>query len=116
MVVFFNCCFISAVSFPPNALRYIGHDERYAAGGEGTLGYSAVGRFHDTIVVPPLANITVSSLYFASFKMNTKWFMVLVFRIKFYRFDHNVTSDLRKLKTNGRKKCKSLACYDSILT
>ena len=68
MFLIFNCCFISDVSLPRNALQYIGHDMRYAAGGEGTLGYAAEGRFHDTIIVPPLANITVSSLYIANNK------------------------------------------------
>ena len=35
------------------------HDRMSAAGGVGTLGYVHVGDFRDTIIVPPLANITV---------------------------------------------------------
>ena len=28
-------------------LKYLGHDQRWKAGGNGTLGYSDVGTFHD---------------------------------------------------------------------
>ena len=38
-----------------------GHDQRYSDSA-GTLGYVPIGDFRDVIIVPPLANITVSNV------------------------------------------------------
>jgi len=46
-------------NIPNNALALLGHDQRSAVGGPGTLGYVEIGEFRDIILVPPLANITV---------------------------------------------------------
>lgn len=47
------------IEFPDEALDHIGHDRKYRADGSGTLGYARVGEWRDTILVPPLSNITV---------------------------------------------------------
>ncbi|XP_076825146.1 multicopper oxidase mco-like [Clavelina lepadiformis] len=40
-------------------LKYLGHDQRWKAGGKGTLGYSDAGTFHDVLLIPPMSNITI---------------------------------------------------------
>lgn len=48
------------IEFPKEeALNYLGHDRRYDQGGKGTFGYAQVGEWRDTLLVPPLSNITV---------------------------------------------------------
>nr|XP_026690240.1 uncharacterized protein LOC100175585 isoform X2 [Ciona intestinalis] len=44
---------------PSDALKYLGHNERQEKGGANTLGYAAIGDWRDTILIPPLGNITV---------------------------------------------------------
>ena len=44
---------------PANWDKLLGHDKRWKEGGPGTIGYSEAGDFHDVLLVPPLANITV---------------------------------------------------------
>jgi len=46
------------ISSPENALLYLGHDQRQET--DGGLGYAQIGEWRDTLLVPPLANITVS--------------------------------------------------------
>lgn len=45
------------VGFPRDALLYLGHEERLQ--GESSLGYAQIGEWRDTLLIPPLANITV---------------------------------------------------------
>lgn len=60
--LFFKSCIQLLVScFIITALQYLGHDERFAADAGGTLGYSRLGDWRDTINVPPLINITVGN-------------------------------------------------------
>ena len=43
---------------PSDALQFLGHEIRQQA--VGGIGYSYVGDWRDTILLPPLSNITVS--------------------------------------------------------
>lgn len=45
------------VGFPNDAFLYLGHEERLQ--GEGSIGYAQIGEWRDTLLVPPLSNITV---------------------------------------------------------
>jgi len=47
------------IDFPSGARHYLGHSTRYEAGEPGTFGYAQVGEWRDTLLVPPLSNITV---------------------------------------------------------
>ncbi|CAK8689527.1 unnamed protein product [Clavelina lepadiformis] len=47
------------ITSPSDALNYLGHDEKQSSGGLGTIGYAQIGEHRDTILVPPLGNITV---------------------------------------------------------
>ncbi|XP_078492349.1 laccase-like [Ciona intestinalis] len=51
----------TAIIYPPtNALKYLGHDIRQKRRGtNNTIGYVPIGDWRDTILVPPLGNITV---------------------------------------------------------
>nr|XP_018667701.1 putative multicopper oxidase GMC1 isoform X1 [Ciona intestinalis] len=48
-----------AISPPNDALKYLGHDTRQAISGVNTLGYTQIGDWKDTVLIPPLGNITV---------------------------------------------------------
>jgi len=41
------------------ATEFGNHDTRFAAGGDDTIGYAQIGEWRDTVLVPPLSNITV---------------------------------------------------------
>jgi len=47
------------IAFPDEALNHFGHQRRYAVGGPASFGYARVGEWRDTLLVPPLSNITV---------------------------------------------------------
>jgi len=54
----------SGISYTPpsddaDVLKYLGHDERWQKGGEDAAGYVYGNPYRDTIIVPPLSNITV---------------------------------------------------------
>jgi len=51
------------VQRPADWNKYLGHNKRWKEGGPETIGYSEAGVFRDTILVPPLSNITVSRNY-----------------------------------------------------
>merc|ERR1712121_240348 len=48
------------IEFPDEALDFYGHNAKYERGDEAeTFGYGQIGEWRDTILVPPLSNITV---------------------------------------------------------
>merc|ERR1712136_552598 len=47
------------ISFPEEALAFLGHEKPERQNGNGSIGYAKVGEWRDVIMVPPLSNITV---------------------------------------------------------
>jgi len=56
--------FAEKVTFsPPSTSTHIEHEKFQPIGGPGTIGYAQIGEWRDTILVPPLSNITVRRNY-----------------------------------------------------
>ena len=47
-----------SLELPDDPLKYLGHEEAQAT--VNSIGYATIGDHRDTLLVPPLANITVS--------------------------------------------------------
>lgn len=47
------------IELPSEAFEFYGHERKYKIGGAKGFGYAKVGEWRDTLLVPPLSNITV---------------------------------------------------------
>ena len=56
--IFHPASLLEQIAQPEEPLKYLGHEEAQKDG--TSIGYAAIGERRDTLLVPPLANITVS--------------------------------------------------------
>ena len=56
--IFHAASLLEQIARPEEPLKYLGHEEAQKDG--TSIGYAAIGERRDTLLVPPLANITVS--------------------------------------------------------